>query len=229
MKVLAIGAHPDDIEIFMYGCLSACKARGDEIVTSIATDGSAGGQKKGLKLALIREKEAIKAMSFFGKPIFLKLKDGSLCKNEQTQKIVTNLIKVEQPDFIITHDPFDYHPDHRELSKLVLSGAGFDCPVFYADTLMGLNFNPEFFVDITTFIEYKKIAIKFHISQSPDKFIEAAVLLNRFRAAQCNMPKNNFVEAYRTSKRFPFADVRNLLPPPPKVRPFYKNDLTSMI
>ena len=34
MKILAIGAHPDDIEIFMYGLLAACKKRGDEIITS---------------------------------------------------------------------------------------------------------------------------------------------------------------------------------------------------
>ena len=42
MKILAIGAHPDDIEIFMYGFLSVCLKRGDEIYTMIATDGSAG-------------------------------------------------------------------------------------------------------------------------------------------------------------------------------------------
>ena len=41
MKILAIGAHPDDIEIFMYGCLSACKARGDDIALAVAT--SKGG------------------------------------------------------------------------------------------------------------------------------------------------------------------------------------------
>ena len=47
MKILAVGAHPDDIEIFMYGFLSICRDRGDEIFLSIATDGSAGGKQKG--------------------------------------------------------------------------------------------------------------------------------------------------------------------------------------
>ena len=52
MKILAIGAHPDDIEIFMYGFLSVCLKRGDEIYTMIATDGSAGNvvEKKKFKV-----------------------------------------------------------------------------------------------------------------------------------------------------------------------------------
>ena len=43
MKILAIGAHPDDIEIFMYGLLYLLKKRGDKIFLAIATDGSLGG------------------------------------------------------------------------------------------------------------------------------------------------------------------------------------------
>ena len=39
MKILAIGAHPDDIEIFMYGFLAVCKNRGDLINMAVATDG----------------------------------------------------------------------------------------------------------------------------------------------------------------------------------------------
>ena len=45
MKILAVGAHPDDIEIFMYGLLSVCKNRGDELVLVVATEGAAGKYK----------------------------------------------------------------------------------------------------------------------------------------------------------------------------------------
>ena len=44
MNILAIGAHPDDIEIFMYGILALFKNRGDIVNTIIATDGSLGGE-----------------------------------------------------------------------------------------------------------------------------------------------------------------------------------------
>ena len=43
MKILALGAHADDIEIFMYGLLAICKNRGDEVFTIVATDGAKGG------------------------------------------------------------------------------------------------------------------------------------------------------------------------------------------
>ena len=50
MKVLGIGAHPDDIEIFMYGLLSIYKKEGHQVYTMIATDGAKGGAIKGRKL-----------------------------------------------------------------------------------------------------------------------------------------------------------------------------------
>ena len=50
MKVLGIGAHPDDIEIFMYGLLSIYKKEGHQVYTMIATDGAKGGAITGKKL-----------------------------------------------------------------------------------------------------------------------------------------------------------------------------------
>ena len=46
MKILALGAHPDDIEIFMYGLVSTYKKEGNQVFTMIATDGSKGGSPK---------------------------------------------------------------------------------------------------------------------------------------------------------------------------------------
>ena len=43
MKILALGAHPDDIEIFMYGLMSIYQKEGNQVFTMIATDGSKGG------------------------------------------------------------------------------------------------------------------------------------------------------------------------------------------
>ena len=55
MKIMAIGAHPDDIEIFMYGLLFAFKSRGDILKLLIATDGAAGTIKNKLNLIKIRK------------------------------------------------------------------------------------------------------------------------------------------------------------------------------
>ena len=44
MRILALGAHPDDVEIFMFGLMAACRRRGDDLAVAIATDGEAGGR-----------------------------------------------------------------------------------------------------------------------------------------------------------------------------------------
>ena len=59
MKILAIGAHPDDIEIFMFGFLCCCKQMGYEISIIVATDGSLGGNNDDYKLAE-KEKKKLK-------------------------------------------------------------------------------------------------------------------------------------------------------------------------
>ena len=57
MKILAIGAHPDDIEIFMFGFLCCCKQLGYEISIVVATDGALGGNNNDNKLVENRKKE----------------------------------------------------------------------------------------------------------------------------------------------------------------------------
>ena len=76
MKILAIGAHPDDIEIFMFGLLSTFKSRGDKIFTMIATDGAMGGENKGDELKQKRKKEAISGLKKLSSPIFLEISDS---------------------------------------------------------------------------------------------------------------------------------------------------------
>ena len=81
MKILAIGAHPDDIEIFMFGLLYNLKQQGCKIYTIVATDGSLGGNFARDTLVKIREKEATLGLTKISKPIFLRLPDGSLNDN----------------------------------------------------------------------------------------------------------------------------------------------------
>ena len=229
MKILAIGAHPDDIEIFMYGFLCVCLNRGDHIFTAIATDGSLGGEEARKELAIKRKNEAKIGLKELSDPIFLGFSDGNLHNELNAQEEISKLINKIIPDLIITHPPEDYHPDHKTLSRFVKNAAGFKCPVLFADTLLGVNFIPEFYVDTTKYFEQKKEAIMAHKSQNPKKFLDATEILNRFRAAQCNAPEGHYAESYRYEKSFPFADIRDLLPSSPVYRPYYKNLKNSLI
>ena len=65
-------------------------------------------------------------------------------------------------------------------------------------------------------------AIGAHHSQQPEKFADATRLHNRFLAAQCNAPDGHYAEAYRFQPRFPFGDIRALIPPAPPLRAFYE-------
>ena len=94
---------------------------------------------------------------------------------------------------------------------------------------MGVGFTPEFYVDITPYMDEKTEAIMAHESQSPHRFVDAANIMNRYRAAQCNAPHGHYAEAYRLSSRFPFADIRAMVPPAPKHRPFYVPDSDALI
>ena len=221
MKILAIGAHPDDIEIFMFGLLSIFKKRGDQIYTITATDGSMGGVEKGKVLKKKRKVEAISSLKNLSSPLFLNIPDGQLGDDQKHKKIIKDSIYSITPDLIITHHHKDYHSDHRALSLLTSNAVSHYTPVMYCDTLMGINFIPNYYVDITSYFEVKKEAILKHHSQNPQRFVDLSILMNSYRSAQCNSPKGSYAEAYSITPSFPFSDLRNLLPPSPKLKPFH--------
>ena len=224
MKILAIGAHPDDIEIFMFGLLKKLKIRGDFIWLAIATDGCQGGNLPKQELVKIRKKEAISGLSELGKPYFLNLPDGKLGDDLNHKEKVRNLINKIKPDLIITHDKEDYHSDHKILSKIVSEIAGHYIPIIYSETMMGINFIPNYYIDITDVFEIKKKAVMSHLSQKPKRFVDLIKIMNGYRSAQCNAPIGNYAECYSFKRSFPFSDISKILPSPPKIRPFYIND-----
>jgi LmbE family N-acetylglucosaminyl deacetylase len=89
------------------------------------------------------------------------------------------------------------------------------------DSSVRCCFTPDYYIDISAHFAAKQKAIMAHHSQDPSRFASASAITNRFRAAQCNAPDGHYAEAYRLDRRFPFTDIRDLLPPPPPYRPFY--------
>ena len=125
------------------------------------------------------------------------------------------------PDLIITHAQNDYHTDHRSLSLLTTSAVSHYIPILFCDTLMGVNFFPNYYVDITDHYESKKEAVLKHKTQNPQRFLDLFKLMNSYRAAQCNAPKGKYAEAYCFTPSFPFIDIKGILPPSFKLRPFH--------
>ena len=93
MKVLAVGAHPDDIEIFMYGLVSIYKKEGNQVYTMIATDGAKGGSQEDNLLTKQRAEETTAGLKDLCVPIFLNIPDSELGEDPVHQKIIKEVFE----------------------------------------------------------------------------------------------------------------------------------------
>ena len=174
--VLVLACHPDDMEIACAGTLLKCKERGDRVVICHLSSGNLGHVIiPPDELTEMRAKEAARSAEMAGFEIIHSRFDDLAIydNNKEARDKVVDVIKSVNPDFIITHAPDDYMPDHNAVSQLVFD-ASFAAsvphypavqaaggkpakvvPIYYMDTLAGVNFNPTEYVDVTEHIDKK--------------------------------------------------------------------------
>lgn len=234
MRVLAIGCHPDDLEIGCGGTLARYAAEGHEVFMCHVANGDKGHAViMPEELRQIRIDEAYEAGKLLGASGVFNVDVPDLLvksSNEDTVLKIMEVIRHTRPDLIITHDPNDYMEDHRQTSQLVFD-ASFSVsvphyetdskvcqivPLYYMDTLAGINFNPEQYVDISDFIELKLEALNLHESQvkwmlDHDKidFLDFVKTVSKFRGLQCNVA---YAEGFRECKAWPRGQTKRLLP-----------------
>src|SRR4051812_49406634 len=121
LRILIIGAHPDDADIKAGGTAARWCALGHAVRLVSLTDGRAGHQTMhGPRLALRRRAEAEAAAAFIGATYdVLDYPDGELDDRLESRQRVIRLIRGFRPDLILTHRSTDYHPDHRFAGLLV--------------------------------------------------------------------------------------------------------------
>lgn len=188
MRVLAIGCHPDDLEINCYGTLAKYVKMGHEVYICGVSNGDQGHvQIMPEELAVIRKGEAANAAKVIGAKEYYNLDGHDLLISRYDMELVNKLvdyIRKVNPDVIITQPPNDYMMDHVETSALVFRCAFMACiphycttpgnypetvpapiPIYYmsADTKPG--FQPTQFVDITDEMDLKVKAMECHKSQ----------------------------------------------------------------
>jgi N-acetylglucosamine malate deacetylase 1 len=125
LRILVIGAHPDDADIKAGGTAAKWCAGGHVVKLVSLTDGSAGHHTmSGPPLAQRRRAEAQAAAATIGATYeVLDHPDGQLDDRLEYRQEVIRLIRAFRPDLVLTHRPTDYHPDHRFAGLLVQDAA----------------------------------------------------------------------------------------------------------
>lgn len=160
-RVMAIGAHPDDVEIGCGGTLAKHRANGDLLHILTLSPGSAGGD------ANVRLREASQAAQLLDATIeFGNLRDTHIPEGNETIDLIQAAIQRFRPTHIYTHSLEDTHQDHRAAHKATLAAArGVPNVYCYQTPSSTVDFRPNRFVDISKFIEAKLRAIGAHKSQ----------------------------------------------------------------
>lgn len=235
MNILAIGCHPDDLEIGCGGTL-ARYARDGHCVTMVhMANGNMGHVEiPPEELRAIRLEEARRAGNVLGAAEVLTLDTGDLVVDSNDPQVVRQMVEIVrrvQPDVIITHSPEDYMKDHVEVSRLVFD-ASFSAsvphfeasghpvakitPLYYMDTVAGVNFLPTEYVDISDTIEVKLQAVDCHASQikwlrDHDKidFLDFVSTASKYRGQQCGVA---YAEGFRQCQTWPRLTTKRWLP-----------------
>ncbi|MDY3317104.1 bacillithiol biosynthesis deacetylase BshB1 [Riemerella anatipestifer] len=170
VDILAIGAHPDDVELGCGGTLAKLISQGKTVAIVDLTEGELGTRGTNETRAM----EAKKASDILGVVARenLGMKDGFLCNIEEYQMRIIRMVRKYQPEIIFANATDDRHPDHAKAAKLVsdacfLSGlAKIETvendevqlvwrPKHIFNYIQWKSINPDFVVDISDFMKKK--------------------------------------------------------------------------
>lgn len=212
LKVIVVGAHPDDPESGCGGTMALYSSLGHEVVALYLTRGEAGIEGKSHdEAAEIRTREADRACEILkARAVFAGQIDGATEINRARYAEFRKILEGEHPDIVFTHWPVDTHRDHRAASLLVYDAwlqGGKRFALFYFEVMSGAqtqNFSPSHYVDITATEKLKRDACFAHGSQNPAEFYAEHEVMNRFRGMECGAKfAESFVEHVQSSVRLP--------------------------
>lgn len=175
VDILAIGAHPDDVELGCGGTIAKLLAEGKTVAIVDLTQGELG--TRGTNIT--RAQEAADAAKILGISARenLKMKDGFLNNSEEYQMEIVKIIRKYQPEIILANAIDDRHPDHAKASKLVSDACFLSGLVKIETSLNGENQKSWRPKQIFHYIQWKNITPDFviDISDFMDKKIEACL------------------------------------------------------
>ena len=184
MKLLCIGAHPDDNEFRCGGLALKLKAKGHEVQFLSACNGDRGHQTMSLEETAARragEMAAVAKILGIQYDVWSDVHDCELTADLETRRRMIRYIRAANPDIIITHRNNDYHADHRNVAMLVQDAAYLltvphECPdvpamrfmpviMFNEDTFAYPPYRPDIAIDVDSVVDQKIELMDKHVSQ----------------------------------------------------------------
>jgi LmbE family N-acetylglucosaminyl deacetylase len=197
--ILAVGAHPDDVELGCAGTLALHTLKGDKVYLLVLTKGEASGNPE------LREKECRESAKILGATdVFMGgIQDTKIDDGRATIDVIEGFVDKLRPDIVYAPSSKDTHQDHRNTGHAVLSACR-RCRVIllYEGASTQRDFNPQVFVDITKTFQMKLKAISLFASQVENhggysRAVKAIEGLAKFRGYQAGA---EVAEAFEVGK-----------------------------
>jgi LmbE family N-acetylglucosaminyl deacetylase len=197
-QVVAIGAHPDDIEIAAGAALSKMRDAGYRVSGLVMTQGERGGNGH------IRPEEARQGANFLGldEVEVLDFPDTRLSMSiVEVTNAIEAIIQKEKPDIIFTHSMHDLHQDHQAVYEATLRAARNTRTTIlcYESPSVTQDFHPTYFVDVGKYVEIKLRAMHEHWDQRQKPYMKADLVRGTlaFRGAQA---KVDYAEGFEVAR-----------------------------
>ena len=173
MNVLAIGAHPDDIEYGCGGMLAKYGERGHHVYMFVASDGGLGGNRK------VRRREQKQAAVVVGarKVFWGGYQDTEIPLNRDLIVTLESVIREVEPRMIFVNYPDDTHQDHRNLAPGAVSATRYIPNFLFYEVPSTQHFTPNCYTDIEKVLKRKLEALEAHASQVAKTNIEDLTIL----------------------------------------------------
>lgn len=182
--ILAVGAHPDDIELGCGGTLHRSCQNQTRVIAIYLTKGEKSGSKEE------RMKESKKALGILGihEVFFEDFPDTQIPDSHETIECLEKYAVKFKPEVVLTHTINDIHQDHRRVGWLSMSAFRNTPKILAYETprVRSATFMPAYFVDISGSVDKKWEALHCHISQHDKRYLayESMISLSSFRGSQ---------------------------------------------
>jgi LmbE family N-acetylglucosaminyl deacetylase len=197
MTVLAIGAHPDDIEYGCGGTLALYAQKGHDVVLFVASDGSRGGARD---VRMAEQRDAALALGA-REVVWGGFPDAEVPLGRELIAAVEGVIRRLRPTMIFVNSPDDTHQDHRNLAQAALSATRYVPNFLFYEVPSTQNFAPSCYTNVDKVLDLKLAALEAHRSQVSKTNIEDLTILElavscaNFRGIQARV---KYAEAFQS-------------------------------